>query len=883
MRINKVPSQLIDKPCWCLNYPNSKIPIWLKNLKPEKQSYTFESLALQNSRLSDNTAVSIVLSQIPALLVIDLDIQDIELSNHADADIKLNTKAKTFITQARDTTYIEKSFSGHGYHIMYIIKEAFFWYKAPRNAITEFSGELLIGKGFSCFTGNSIGKSHIKSITSNELITLLPSLRKTYEYLVKETTKVDTIIPISTSTSSSTSTSILTSSGRQASQEALALLSFKLDCLSPWPTDQIKKAYSSLILHSDSNINVNSDTASITTTESHETKYDNYDFWVRIIMAVKDYVINFNISNLDALALLDSWSRHDITKSYDKPNTSGLTGFDSLNAVYKSIDLNTSKTSTVTYKTLDAFLSQGLMNGEQVLNFMNQRHFCLKTLQSYRYGCIQTFSLEARLQPNVHNLNTLSILPKHSLLEMYSNKHFYMPIKSSKTGRTTLKRLSYAQYWVDHEKRREVSSMVFRPDNKVANDEHNLWEGFTVGTYNAANSPEFFLVFIKDVICNGDVKLNHYVLSWIANIIQHPTKKSNVALVLISEEQGTGKSFLVELLGSMLGKSYKTVGYNSSLTARFNAMYQNKLLVGVEEAIYMHNKKDQSLLKHLISSPTIDIERKGFDIQDNEPNYMRFILTANTLKAVAIEGTDRRFQVIQVNTSKINNRKYFGELYKTWYYEGGREAFFYYLKNYDIKKFDFVKQRINTKIADEQKLHSLDRHTQWYHEWITTGFTDISRYYNAQIKVNLESSKYQKAEIFGKHKINPIDDASTVDTYMLIKHYAFRVPRDVIYEDYLEFCNRHHVRYPMVKLHFKNMVFTLSKASLAKSTLHKAHVAFWCFESLIDLRKIFLKHFNIIDDPYSDNDNDDSIIDKDEDYKGTQEWHKDNSKDNNKK
>ena len=630
MRINKVPTQLAQLSCWCLNYPNSKRPIWQKGLDPKKQSHTFDSLVLYNSQAPNTTTLSIVLSQAPALLVIDLDIQDSQSNSHASADAELNTEAKAFIANAINTTYIEKSFSGLGYHILYNINDIFFWHKAPKNAITEFSGDLLTGKGFSCFTGNSIGKDQIKSITSEELITLLPSLGPIYKRLVKETTKVDT--------NTSTSPLTPTSSGKQASQEALALLSFKLDCLSPWPTPQIKKAYSLLITHANASTKVNFDInidSDITTIDLHEAEYDNYDFWLRIIMAVKDYVINFGISNLDALALLDSWSRHDITKSYDKPNASGLKGFDSLNAAYKSIDSSTSRASMITYKTLDAFLSQGLMNGEQVLNFMNQRHFCLKTLQSYRYGCIQTFSLEAKLRPNVHSLNTLSILPKHSLLEMYSNKHFYMPIKSSKTGRTSLKRLSYAQYWVDHEKRREVSSMVFRPDNKVANDEHNLWEGFTVGTYNAANSPEFFLVFIRDVICNGDKQLNNYVLSWIANIIQHPTKKPNVALVLISEEQGTGKSFLVELLGSMLGKSYKTVGYNSSLTARFNAMYQNKLLVGVEEAIYMHNKKDQSLLKHLISSPTIDIERKGFDIQDNEPNYMRFILTANTLKAVA--------------------------------------------------------------------------------------------------------------------------------------------------------------------------------------------------------------------------------------------------------
>ena len=111
-----------------------------------------------------------------------------------------------------------------------------------------------------------------------------------------------------------------------------------------------------------------------------------------------------------------------------------------------------------------------------------------------------------------------------------------------------------------------------------------------------------------------------------------------------------------------------------------------------------------------------------------------------------LEGTDRRFQVIQVNASKINDRKYFGGLYKTWYYEGGREAFFYYLKNYDIEKFDFVKQRVNTRIADEQKLHSLDDHAQWYYEWITNGFTDISSYYNAQFKVGIDSKSAKSSK-----------------------------------------------------------------------------------------------------------------------------------------
>jgi len=817
MQLTNIPQELAHSVYWLANRQDTRVPLISKGVELKQQVKPLAE-ALSNNRTS--SFVSLVLSAAPDILIIDIDLQDAKNARHKTADVGLNEISEPLLAYAIKSTYVERSVSKNGYHIVFkkSKEHAFFWKLLKRNTALGFSGEILSSTGFCTFTDDMISESNnIQCLSPEDLVQLIPALAPMLERAVQDmmngsgTTNND----ISTSTPIDTldpSDSIqLVDQSVSTVKANLDYLVFKLQCLAPWPTNQIKTAYAKIILKANTKGSIDADKL-----------YNNYDFWLRIIMAVKDYAHRFNISDLDALALLDSWSQKDTTNAYEAVDSAGLSGFECLVATYKSIQPDDTK---VTYKTLDSFLAHGLLSAADVIKFMNKRHFCYNLGNSFRYACIPSINKKELLVPDNQIDTSISLLSKHSLTEMYANKFFHLEIDGK------IKKVNYAKYWVTHRERREVFSLVFKPDVGHNPSEYNLWNGFTVDECKPEYTCDKMLNFIKTVIADNDEKAYKYILSWIANIIKYPTKKSNTALALISAEQGTGKTFFVELIGSMLGNSFKTIGYNSSVTSRFNSMYQNKVLVGVEEAVYLHNKKDQQLLKYLITDKNIDIERKGFDIKEAQPNYIRFIFTANALQSIHVDINDRRFQVLKVSSKHVNDKAYFTDLYARWYKGHEREAFFTMMKNYDVKNFDFIKERVNNEITTEQKMHSMNTETAWLHEWLQEGFNDQF----VTVKPIQGKLKYDYS--------GPDIEAQVIDMHTT----PFKVARSALYEDYLTYCKVHNARYPLGKTLFKKHVFSLLSKDYAqqrRTTDNKQHVFFWYFEPLDKILEHFERRFS---------------------------------------
>jgi phage/plasmid-associated DNA primase len=238
----------------------------------------------------------------------------------------------------------------------------------------------------------------------------------------------------------------------------------------------------------------------------------------------------------------------------------------------------------------------------------------------------------------------------------------------------------------------------------------------------------------------------------------------------------------------------------------------HKLLVAIEEATYMHNKQDQQLLKHLITSPTINIERKGHDIQSAKPNYLRFIFTSNSLSSIYVEPSDRRFQILDVSTEKANNIKYFGDLYNRWYDGHEREAFFHMMKNYDIKGFDFTAQRVSNEITFQQKLSSATHIHAWFYEWIA-------------------------------------DDEAADEPFIIDQtDQGFTIARSAVYQIYLQYCSLHRVRYIHGKIKFKRFFSDLFSRNPElwqekRTTKDYKHMYVWLFADKPKLAEFYEKKY----------------------------------------
>ena len=171
--------------------------------------------------------------------------------------------------------------------------------------------------------------------------------------------------------------------------------------------------------------------------------------------------------------------------------------------------------------------------------------------------------------------------------------------------------------------------LVFEPGGLIIEGAYNLWRGW--GVQPKAGDCSLFLAHLRDNVCSGDEELYRWVLAWFAHILRFPRTKIGTALV-VRGRQGTGKSIVGEIFGVLIGPSFLKVSMARHLTGNFNALLGERLLVQAEEAFWAGDRAAVGVLKDLITSATIVIERKGLD-PDRTANYVRLFVTSNSIWA----------------------------------------------------------------------------------------------------------------------------------------------------------------------------------------------------------------------------------------------------------
>ena len=97
---------------------------------------------------------------------------------------------------------------------------------------------------------------------------------------------------------------------------------------------------------------------------------------------------------------------------------------------------------------------------------------------------------------------------------------------------------------------------------------YNLWGGFSVEPIPSNSSKPFdveafswFWDHIHQNIANGDDYTAKYVISWMADLVQQPSERLGVSMVLRSDAQGTGKGLFAKILGHLFGKQFTHYQY----------------------------------------------------------------------------------------------------------------------------------------------------------------------------------------------------------------------------------------------------------------------------------------------------------------------------------
>ena len=256
-----------------------------------------------------------------------------------------------------------------------------------------------------------------------------------------------------------------------------------------------------------------------------------------------------------------------------------------------------------------------------------------------------------------HPLMYLTILNDGSIDYQTEEK-----IKGSyKSEKTTIledgkvKKVSFVLVWINDEHIRQYQKMVFEPppSNNI-NGNYNTWRGFEI---ESMKLPENFNVntnkyvlkykeFVSNLFDNNEEFVNYYD-AWCSDIIQYPSLRSCICMVLYSLDEGVGKNMSTKTLEMCISERYTfyITDASNQLFGKHASAELNKLLVVLNEVKGKDTYTNTDLFKTRITDSKREVELKGKDTFQMI-NYASYILNTNNLKAVNAGEKDRRFCIL---------------------------------------------------------------------------------------------------------------------------------------------------------------------------------------------------------------------------------------------
>jgi hypothetical protein len=193
-------------------------------------------------------------------------------------------------------------------------------------------------------------------------------------------------------------------------------------------------------------------------------------------------------------------------------------------------------------------------------------------------------------------------------------------------------------------------------------------------------------------------------MSWIAQVIKHPEKKTDVA-ILLQGGQGSGKTLPCDILlervfGRNIAMSSSGLG---SLTQRFNGNTMSKVFCKVDELSVVDGDSFNACfdkMKSLITDRHLQVEKKGME-HIMIDNHINFIMTTNHRHTVKIEGDDRRYACFEVSDEHKQDTKYFADFMDVLDNDEAGDHIYSYFKNYPDDEMVNLRKIPMTEIKKE--------------------------------------------------------------------------------------------------------------------------------------------------------------------------------------
>jgi Family of unknown function (DUF5906) len=190
-----------------------------------------------------------------------------------------------------------------------------------------------------------------------------------------------------------------------------------------------------------------------------------------------------------------------------------------------------------------------------------------------------------------------------------------------------------------------------------------------------------------------------------------------VALVL-QGGKGSGKGVFLRAIARCFGEHGMQITNQEHLVGRFNGHLRCCLFLFADEAFWAGDKRGESVLKGLITEPTLTIEQKGTDAVQ-WPNRLHVAMAANAEWVVPASAGERRYAVFKCADTYVRghgdeeaSKAYFKALHQELD-NGGLEAMLYDLLHWDLGDWH-PRQIYETGGLRQQKEQSLSPLAEWF-------------------------------------------------------------------------------------------------------------------------------------------------------------------------
>lgn len=285
-------------------------------------------------------------------------------------------------------------------------------------------------------------------------------------------------------------------------------------------------------------------------------------------------------------------------------------------------------------------------------------------------------------------------------------------IGTKKNGDAILKALG--SVWLTHPQRRFYRGIEVAPHGRGNEGYYNLWRGFSVEP-KKGEWPLFREHL--NLVAGGGEEHARYILTWLAETVQHPERPIGVALAFRGKP-GTGKSTFAKWFGELFGVHFLHLDSEQHLLGRFNSHLHNTIVLLADEAVWAGSKAGLGALKRMITEDTLNIERKNIDILTVK-NMIHMMIASNEKWVVPANFDDRRFAIFGTSVARLNDRTFFAAVSRELFEHGGLAALLYDLLEF---KSDIILQQIpETTDRSEQKMLSATPEEKWWVEKLHQG------------------------------------------------------------------------------------------------------------------------------------------------------------------